>query len=186
MQRAIFSKKDLMNASDDLAKDYINCIDDLLSIQHVKDLSAYSQHLNTDRLQHSLNVSYYSYLIAKKLGLDERSIARAGILHDLYFYDWRTKDNRPIDGRHCAVHPQVALENARNVCDVNYIIEDAIVHHMWPMTIHMPKTKEGWILQAVDKYCALSEIALQGSRKLKYSRFGISLLAISSTFLTKL
>ena len=85
-----------------------------------------------------------------------------------------------IRDRHCAVHPQIALENARKATSVNAIIEDAIVHHMWPMTLHCPKTKEGWVLQAVDKYCAMSEILLQGGRKVRYSRLAISLAALLS------
>lgn len=105
-----------------------------------------------------------------------------GLLHDLYHYDWRNldKEERPIEGRHCAVHPQIALENARKATSVNTIIEDAIVHHMWPMTLHCPKTKEGWVLQAVDKYCAISEILLQGGRRVRYSRLAISLAALLS------
>lgn len=182
MQKAIFSKTDLTNTDCSLAKEYINCISDLLHIDDVQKLKNYSQHMNTTRFQHSVNVSYYTFLIARKLHLDAHSAARAGLLHDFYFYDWRDveKSNRPIEGRHCKVHPQIALENARKATSVNFIIEDAILHHMWPMTIRMPKTKEGWLLQAVDKYCAVSEILLQGSHKLRYSQTVISLMLILS------
>lgn len=184
MRKAIFSKTDLQDAQDDLAQDFLDCVCDLVHIENVQELKAYTQHWQTSRFQHSVNVSYYSFLLARKLHLDARSTARAGLLHDLYFYDWRDKEERPMEGKHCSIHPQIALENAREICEVNCIIEDAILHHMWPMTIHTPKTKEGWIVQAIDKYCALSEFLLQGSRKLKYSRAGVSLLAICSTFFT--
>ena len=162
MQKAIFSRIDLNNADNDLAEEYLGCISDLLHLDGVQDLKAFTQHMNTSRFQHSLNVSYYTFLIARRFHLDSCSAARAGLLHDLYHYDWRNldKEDRPIEGRHCAVHPQIALENARKATSVNAIIEDAIVHHMWPMTLRCPKTKEGWILQAVDKYCAISEILL--------------------------
>lgn len=139
---------------------FFTCIADLLELDDVKLLHQYQQHLQTTRFQHSLNVSYYSYLIANKLNLDACSIARAGLLHDLFLYDWKNKE-QPIEGRHSYVHPRVALENAKKHIEVNSIIEDAIIHHMWPMTIAMPKTKEGWILQAVDKYCALLEMGFQ-------------------------
>lgn len=43
----------------------------------------------TSRFQHSLNVSYYSFIICRKFGLDAYSAARAGLLHDLYYYDWK-------------------------------------------------------------------------------------------------
>ena len=144
MQKAIFSRIDLNNADNDLAQEYLSCIRDLLHLHDVQDLKAFTQHMNTSRFQHSLNVSYYTFLIARRFHLDSCSAARAGLLHDLYHYDWRNldKEERPIEGRHCAVHPQIALENARKATFVNTIIEDAIVHHMWPMTLRCPKTKE--------------------------------------------
>lgn len=182
MQKAIFSRIDLNNADNDLAQEYLSCIRDLLHLHDVQDLKAFTQHMNTSRFQHSLNVSYYTFLIARRFHLDSCSAARAGLLHDLYHYDWRNldKEERPIEGRHCAVHPQIALENARKATFVNTIIEDAIVHHMWPMTLRCPKTKEGWVLQAVDKYCAISEILLQVGRRVRYSRLAISLAALLS------
>lgn len=187
MQKAIFSKVDLGSADSYLANEYLDCIKDLINIDDVQELKTFTQHMNTSRFQHSLNVSYYTFLLARKFNLDAYSAARAGLLHDLYHYDWRDldKEERPIEGRHCAVHPQIALENARKATKVNAIIEDAILHHMWPMTLETPKTKEGWILQAVDKYCAVSEILLQGSRKLRYSRVSLSFLAICSVFAHK-
>lgn len=182
MQKAIFSRVDLASADSYLANEYLDCIRDLIEVDDVQELKAYTQHMHTTRFQHSLNVSYYTFLLARKFHLDAYSAARAGLLHDLYFYDWRDleKEDRPIEGRHCAVHPKIALENARKTTKVNAIIEDAIVHHMWPMTLHCPKTKEGWILQAVDKYCAISEILLQGGRKVRYSKAAVSLLAVLS------
>ena len=182
MQKAIFSRIDLNSSESALAEEYLNCVYDLLDIEDVHKLKSFTQHMNTSRFQHSLNVSYYTFLITRRLHLDSYSAARAGLLHDLYHYDWRDadKEERPIEGRHCAVHPQIELENARKATVVNEIIEDDIVHHMWPMTLRCPKTKEGWILQAVDKYCAISEILLQGGRKVRYSRFILSFLVLFS------
>ena len=180
MQKAIFSRVNLATSDNVLAEEYLSCVQDLLELEDIQELKSYTQHLQTTRFQHSVNVSYYTFLIARRLRLDACSAARAGLLHDLYHYDWREleKNERPIEGRHCAVHPQIALENARKATYTNRIIEDAIVHHMWPMTLHCPKTKEGWILQAVDKYCAIGEILLQSGRKLRYSRFALTLVAL--------
>ncbi|MCB6313932.1 HD domain-containing protein, partial [Gordonibacter pamelaeae] len=89
---------DLNNADNDLAQEYLSCIFDLLPLDDVQDLKAITQHMDTSRFQHSLNVSYYTFLIARRLHLDSCSAARAGLLHDLYHYDWRDldKDERPI------------------------------------------------------------------------------------------
>lgn len=173
MEKAIFSRVKLEQGYTLLAAEYLECVKDLLDLDAMQELAAYVQHMNTSRFQHSLNVSYYTFLITRKFRLDAYSAARAGLLHDLYLYD-RHNDEAPIQGRHSSVHPRVALENARKATKVNAIIEDAILHHMWPVTFHRPKTKEGMILQAVDKYCALSEIILQGARKLRYNRLTLS------------
>ena len=59
MQKAIFSRIDLNNADNDLAQEYLSCIFDLLPLDDVQDLKAFTQHMDTSRFQHSLNVSYY-------------------------------------------------------------------------------------------------------------------------------
>ena len=65
--KPICSKIDINKPENEIAKDFINCIDELLKNSEVKKLDEYSQHLNTSRLQHSINVSYYSYLFCKYL-----------------------------------------------------------------------------------------------------------------------
>ena len=42
------------------------------------------EHHGTTRFAHSLRVSYYSYILACKLGLNSLSVARAGLLHDYF------------------------------------------------------------------------------------------------------
>ena len=49
--------------------------------------------------------------------LDYRSVARAGLLHDLFYYDWRTTK---FDlGTHALIHPRVALRNAEKLTKLN-------------------------------------------------------------------
>lgn len=180
MQKAIFSRHSLNDDDNALVQEYLDCVSDLLEIDTVQQLKSFHQHFHTSRFQHSLNVSYYTFLFCRKFHLDACSAARAGLLHDLYLYDWKKKE-QPYEGRHSCVHPRVALESAKQVTEVNPIMEDAILHHMWPMSFNMPRFKEGWALQAVDKYCACTEILLQGGRKIRYSKaiaYSIAYLSI--------
>lgn len=151
---AIGSKIDL-HGNEELAMIYKECIGDLLDNERIKKLDECEQHNHTSRLQHSVNVSYYSFLICRRLGWDFRSAARAGLLHDLYFYDWRIK--KAIRSGHASWHPRVALDNSRKICDINKIEEDAIIKHMWPCTLVPPKYKESYVLTFVDKFCASVE-----------------------------
>ena len=64
-------------------KVYLEIVDDVLSNNDFKELKMYKHH-GDNRLDHSIRVSYYSYLIAKKIGLNTKSIARAGLLHDFF------------------------------------------------------------------------------------------------------
>jgi len=159
MAKAIGSKICLDSTENMYAIEFRDCVGDLLLLEDVKNLDKYVQHLNTSRLQHSINVSYYSYRVCKKFGFDYKSAARGGILHDLYLYDWRIE--RQPEGMHASAHPKIALRNAQRNITLNEIEIDTIIKHMWPITIIPPKYKESIVVTFIDKYCATAEIAYQ-------------------------
>lgn len=180
MEKAIGSRVNLAQPNKEIGIEFVDCIKDILDIDDVQQLKEFHQHLKTTRFQHCLNVSYYTFMICRALNLDYVSAARAGLVHDLYLYDWKNKE-QPLEGRHSVVHPIIALQTAKQIMEVNDIMEDAIVHHMWPMSIHMPKHAEGWVLQGVDKYCAAVEFLQQSASRLKPQRvafYMVSLLSI--------
>lgn len=156
--KAIWSKRKLTNSNDELSKEFMQCIEDILQLPEIQELDNYVQHCNTSRLQHSLNVAYYGFLWAKKRGLDYRSVARAGMLHDLYLYDWRKVKT---EQHHAFHHPKEALKNAQNLLKLNDVEKDSIVNHMWPLSEAFPRFRESYILSFADKYCAVAEVILQ-------------------------
>lgn len=162
--KAIWSKKFLNNLEDDLVKEYRECIKEIFHLEEIQKLDEFVQHCQTSRLQHSLNVSYYSFIWARKRGLDYKSVARAGILHDLYLYDWK---KTKTEQHHAFHHPKEALKNAEKLTNLNEIEKDAIKNHMWPLSSGYPKFKESRILSWVDKYCAIAEVVNQLSNKFK-------------------
>ncbi|MEG0958179.1 MAG: phosphohydrolase [Erysipelotrichaceae bacterium] len=182
MNKAICSRNDLVEPQKDITIEFVDCIRDILDFDDIQQLKEFHQHLKTTRFQHSINVSYYSFLLCRKFNLDYVSAARAGLVHDLFLYDWKNKE-QPMEGRHSVVHPIVALQSARELIEVNDIMADAIVHHMWPMSIHMPRTAEGWILQGVDKLCAIAEITKQSFAHLKPQRVSIYLVSLLTILL---
>ncbi len=136
--------------------EFIQMIDDLLNNDTVKQMKNFKQHYETSCFDHCLIASYYCYLYGKKFNLDYVSCARAAMLHDLFLYDWRKKqDDRK--GLHAFTHPKTAYENASKLFDLNEKEKDIILKHMWPVTISFPKYKESYLLTLVDKYCALNE-----------------------------
>ena len=70
-------------------QEFIEDVQDLLCSDAVQRLKLYVHHKSGTRFDHSLYVAYRSYRFAKKMGWDSRAAARGGLLHDLFFYDWR-------------------------------------------------------------------------------------------------
>lgn len=150
--------------------EYESIIADLVSNVTVQQMQNFKQHYDTSCFEHCKNVSYYSYLICKKHGLDYKAAARAGMLHDLFLYDWRKRENGR-KGLHAFTHPKTALENASKLFDLNEKEQDIILKHMWPVTFALPKYKESYIITLVDKYCAIQESikAYKSKKKLQYA-----------------
>ena len=136
--------------------DFITIIADLLQAESVQEMKKYRQHYKTSCFNHCLCVSYYTYLICRKLNLDYISASRAAMLHDLFLYDWRKREN-DRKGLHAFTHPKTALENATKLFSLNDKEKDMILKHMWPITFIPPKYIESYILTFVDKHCAISE-----------------------------
>ena len=121
-------------------------------------MKQYRQHYDVSTYEHCMSVAYINYKICKKLKLNYVAAARAGMLHDLFLYDWR--DERPHEkwsDYHAFKHPKIALENARKVCKLSEKEEDIILKHMWPVTISLPKYKESYVITISDKYSAILE-----------------------------
>ncbi len=131
-------------------------ISDLVSNETVQEMTNFKQHYNTSCFEHCKKVAFYSYLICKKYNLDYRAVARAGMLHDLFLYNWRKRENGR-KGFHAFTHPRTALNNSLVLFDLNPKEQDIILKHMWPLTVKLPKYKESYIVTFVDKYCAICE-----------------------------
>lgn len=135
-----------------LRAEFRECIENLLQNDMVRRLDDCKQHFKYTRLRHSVDVAFLSYCLARLLRLDSRSVARAGLLHDLFFHS---------EGQNSASllfsHPRIALQNAREICDLNKVEEDIILRHMFLLTLCPPRYREGYVVTVVDKLCATRE-----------------------------
>ena len=151
-------------------------VKDIISNKTVQKMKDIPQHYSSNCFDHCCKVSYYCYKICKKFNLDYVSAARAGMLHDLYLYNWRDKSIKR-EGPHAFTHGRIACRNACKEFDLNEKEKDMIIKHMWPLTIALPKSIEGFILTFVDKFCALQEnIDFISNRK--FMRYAYLLLCI--------
>ncbi len=156
MPNAICSKKELSLCS------YYFCVDDIIDANELRELKMIVHHISSNRFQHCLNVSYYSYIVCRKFGLNARSAARAGLLHDLFYYDRKEYNSTKIKGQpsHSNMHSKIALRNAERLTDLSALEKDIIRKHMWPMTTKPPSYKESYVVTMIDKYCAILEFCV--------------------------
>lgn len=144
-------------------EDFAACISDLVSHEMVWSMGDFIQHADISCLEHSFYVSYISYLMCRRLGLDYHSAARGGLLHDFFLYDWH---GTGFKGMHGLKHPRIALNNAKKYFKLNDIEKDIIKKHMWPLTVKLPIHKEAVVVLLADKYCTCMEILRFGKRQL--------------------
>jgi len=140
--------------------EYDNYVSDLMASLNVILMAKFTQHGTVSCLEHSMDVSYYSYVICKKLKLDYRSAARGGLLHDYFLYDWHYSPHR----LHGIRHPRLALINADKDFKLNMLEKDIIKRHMWPLTLLPPRHIESFVVSFVDKYCTIKEVLGSKSR----------------------
>lgn len=162
MLKAIGSKKDL----EDKDAVYYCLVADLLESDVVQKMKEFTHHGDTTCFQHCLNVSYYNYRLCGFFSLNQRAAARAGLLHDLFLYDWHT--HKPEKGKllHGFTHPGEALKNAKENFYISELESDIIEKHMFPLTITaLPKYRETLVIVLVDKYCGLLETVIPRLRK---------------------
>ena len=136
-------------------KEYYNIVKDILENDNFNRIKECKHHGGT-RLDHSINVSYKTYLKAKKYKLDYVSVARAGLLHDFFITDELTKKERK---KRLIIHPYKALENANKYFELNKLEENIIVSHMFPsLPQKLPKYKESLLVSITDKIVATKEL----------------------------
>lgn len=142
-------------------REFYNTIKDIAEHPVVKQMKRYPHHGNTSCYKHCLRVAYQNYVLCRKLRLDARSAARAGMLHDLFLYDWHTHARETGDHFHGFTHPRTALRNAREHFLLSKEEEEVILRHMWPLTPLPPMSGAGIAVVYADKLCSLTETALK-------------------------
>jgi uncharacterized protein len=120
-------------------------------------MNAIGQHVpGITCLEHSIFVSYISFLMCRRLGLNYSAAARGGLLHDLYLADWKAQ--RVGMWKRLVIHPEMAVKNAA-AFGLSDLEKDIIRNHMWPVTItKFPRKRESAVVSLADKISTLCEV----------------------------
>ena len=152
---------------------YKDIVNDILCNREFKKLEDYKHH-GINRIEHSRRVSFISYKVCKRLGLDYVSAARGGLLHDFFMNKYIKKHKTDLFFN----HPDIALYNSKKHFKLNNIEKDIIKSHMFPVNMKcIPKYKESYIVSLVDKLACVYERIIGCKIKMK---FGISRLLVYS------
>lgn len=141
--------------SEEISSAYLAEVQYILEDREFLSLGEFVHHQWTNRLMHSINVSYLSWKMAKQLGCDERAAARAGLLHDFCPYDFR--EPTPTGEYQAFYHPKAAALNSMRKFEITQRETDAILSHMFPLG-PIPRSKEAWVITLADKICAVTEL----------------------------
>ena len=162
MLKAICSSKELTDNS------YYDCVSDIIDCEQLRELKNITHHVSTTRFQHCVNVSYYCYIVCRKFRLNARSAARAGLLHDLFYYDRREYNStkQKWQASHSRHHSLQAYSNASELTEITSLEKDMIEKHMWPLTRPKPSYKETYIITIIDKYCAVLEFCVPNVQRI--------------------
>lgn len=142
-------------------EEYYNIIYEILANDEFQKRKEYKHHGDISVYEHSLAVSKYAYIIAKKLGYDYKSAAIGGLLHDFYDQPWQdNQEKKTFFQQHGFIHAKQALNNSKKIFPelMNKRIENIIERHMFPLNKIPPKYIESWIVNLCDKYVSLEVI----------------------------
>ncbi len=135
-------------------------------------LQQYPNHRISNLYDHSSRVALCAYDLSRRfhIKVDGAALARGAMLHDYYLY--HAQSYKKITYRpHLLGHPQTALSNAKEHFELTKKEENIIESHMWPMTpTRIPKSKEAFLVQLADKFCAFGEGVMKNTavRQEKY------------------
>lgn len=144
-------------------EEFLQIVNKIISNRKYLKLQNEKHHHNSNRYKHMMDVSYMTYKFCKKKNLDYKSATRAAILHDFYFDDdFKSSPKRMFK------HYEVAIKNAKKLCNLNEKEENIIASHMFPIGGKIPKYKESIVVDVIDDIVSTKERINGDVKKLKY------------------
>ena len=120
------------------AEEFFGCLAPLLASKEVNAMRRWRHHFSVTCYEHSLFVAYMAYRIAQR----------------------DPADRNAHPGNQCLDHPVFALRNAQALCpDLSEGEANAIVSHMFPLAVHLPRSRVAIAVNLADKLCATIEVA---------------------------
>lgn len=108
-------------------------------------------------LDHSLHVAFTALELSEKCyNIDEESLVKICLLHDYFEHNENISKTERI--KKGLFHPFESSQKSMDDFNVNEKERNAIIAHMFPITVEIPNSKEAWILTLADKIVAYEEL----------------------------
>lgn len=151
-------------------------VEDILLNDEFQKRKLFMHHHNMSVWDHSILVSFNSFIFGRYFNADIRICAIAGLLHDFYSQAWLStpvlehlengkytilmKQKKSLFKMHGFVHAADATRNYVKFFPEleNKKITNAIKRHMFPLNIIPPRYKEGFIITIIDKWNSVHEL----------------------------
>lgn len=128
--------------------------------QRLKEYSHHDQNIH----DHCIKVAWLSYNLARFLSLNVKETIKGALLHDLFYYNWREKDE--AHKYHAFTHARTAYKNAvEYFSPLSAIEKDIILKHMWPLSLLPPRYPESILVSLADKMVATREFGKEFANK---------------------
>lgn len=159
-----------------LFDNWLTIVENVLLNGEFQKRKLFLHHHNMSVWDHSILVSFNSYLVGRYFHADLKVCAIAGLLHDFYSQAWLStpelenlengkytislKEKKPLFKMHGFVHARDAAENYVKYFPEleNKKITNSIKRHMFPLNIIPPRYKEGFIITMIDKWNSVHEL----------------------------
>lgn len=156
--------------------DWYFLVEEILMHDEFQKRKLFNHHRDMSVWDHSILVSFKSYIASKYFGADPRICAIAGLLHDFYPYAWLYNEKlasindgeylkelnvkKSLFKKHGFVHAKEAALNYIKFFPhlENKKITNSIKRHMFPLNILPPRYIEGFVITLVDKLNSCHEL----------------------------
>ena len=135
---------------------------DILASDKFRQARGQIHHYRTSVASHSIKTAISGLKlcsIMRRMGIsvDARMVVRTALLHDLGMVG--RSDLYRNNYECCMKHPGNSASISRQICsEIDEKSLAAIESHMWPLSVHMPGSKEAFVLCMADKIASVKDL----------------------------
>ncbi|MCR4922703.1 MAG: HD domain-containing protein [Lachnospiraceae bacterium] len=120
------------------------------------------KHHQATVVSHTMRVTRRAEIIAEflkrhNINVNVDDVVIAALCHDIGIIGRKKKYKNNLEC--CKRHSSDSVIEARKIYgNLSAVAEEAILYHMWPLSVSYPKSTEGWVVLAADKLSSIKGV----------------------------